>query len=128
MKQLMIDLKARSTTPLQAKRRKRHAQPFRIDSADSLLASASPTPTTYTREQFKAALRELGLGQRGFAELVGVAPLAVYRWREDGSPFPLWVRLLMTAWLDNKRLRQPLLLLDDLNLSVTTRVAPASTT
>jgi hypothetical protein len=114
VKQLMIDLKARSATPPQAQRRKRHAQPFRIDSADHLLAPTSPTPTTYTREQFKAALRELGLGQRGFAELVGVAPLAVYRWREDGSPFPLWVRLLMAAWLDNKRLRQPLLPFGDL--------------
>jgi hypothetical protein len=114
VKQLMNGLKTRSTTTLQAQRRKRHAQPFRVHSADSLLASASPTPTTYTRERFKAALSELALGQRGFAELVGMAPLAVYRWREDGPPFPPWVRLLMTALLDNKRLREPLLPFGDL--------------
>ena len=109
MKQLTNGLKTRSTTPRQAERLKRIARPFRIHSADSLSASASATPTTYTREQFKAALRELGLRQSDFAELVGVARLAVYRWREDGSPFPPWVRLVMTTLLDDKRSREPLL-------------------
>jgi hypothetical protein len=69
---------------------------------------------TYTREQFKAALRELGLRQTDFAELVGVAPLAVYRWREDGSRFPPWVRLVMTTLLEDKRSREPLLPFGDL--------------
>jgi hypothetical protein len=109
VKDLMSSLNPRSKPARQTDRRKRHTQPFRIYSADSLLAVASPIPTTYTRRQFKAALHELGLRQCDFAALVGLDPPIVYRWREDCSPFPAWVGLLITAWLATKRQREPLL-------------------
>ena len=51
-----------------------------------------------TPAQLRAALKRLGLSQRGFARLTGVNVRTVTRWLAGKRP-RRWVRLLLEAWI-----------------------------
>lgn len=50
-------------------------------------------------DQFKAALAELGMGQRAFAEWIGVHPDTGKRWAQRGPPASVckWVKYLLAT-------------------------------
>jgi transcriptional regulator with XRE-family HTH domain len=49
-----------------------------------------------TGTELQAALREVGLSQRQFAALSGVAISTVNRWAKDKQPIPQWVAWVLT--------------------------------
>ena len=58
------------------------------------------------RSRFIAALRRLGLSQRAFAHHTGVHQTTVYHWGSSAAPVPKWAVMLVTAWLENRRLAE----------------------
>ena len=57
-----------------------------------------------TRDEFKIALKGLGMTRRAFAEHTGVHPATVYHWNGATQPIPRWAVMLVAAWQDNMRL------------------------
>lgn len=53
----------------------------------------------YTRERFAADLRALQLSRVQFAAAVGLDRVTVYHWGYLGTPFPVWVPMLLGAWV-----------------------------
>lgn len=57
-----------------------------------------------TRAEFSSALKDLGMNRSGFAAFVGIHKHTVYHWGADGTPFPVWVPVLLRQLQENMRL------------------------
>lgn len=66
------------------------------------------------REEMKRLMREAGLSQKEFARRIGVSVQTLYHWDDGhrGGPIPLWVRAILQAWIDIRRLETRLQAID----------------
>jgi len=68
---------------------------------------------TYTRAQFRADLKALGLSREEFAERYGYAVRSLAEWGGRDRPFPAWVPDLLAAQIALKQAKEPQLAFRD---------------
>lgn len=71
--------------------------PHDYDEDASMTLPARAQPADMTAEEFRSALGERGLDQRGFAHLSGRNERTIRRYALGETPVPKWVDVLLAA-------------------------------